>query len=35
MYIDNKFKNTKLKKGEEILVEVVKEDLGSKGAKGY
>lgn len=33
MYIDNKFKNTKFKKGEEILVQVVKEDLGSKGAK--
>lgn len=33
MYIDNKFKNTKLKKGEEILVQVIKEDLGSKGAK--
>lgn len=33
MYLDNKFKNTKLKKGEEILVQVVKEDLGSKGAK--
>lgn len=33
MYIDNKFKNTKLKKGEELLVQVIKEDLGSKGAK--
>lgn len=33
MYLDNKFKNTKIKKGEEVLVQVVKEDLGSKGAK--
>lgn len=33
MYIDNKFKNTKLKKGQELLVQVIKEDLGSKGAK--
>lgn len=33
MYLDEKFKNTKLKKGEEILVQVIKEDLGSKGAK--
>ncbi|MBV7273063.1 Rne/Rng family ribonuclease [Clostridiaceae bacterium UIB06] len=33
MYLDEKFKNTKLKKGEELLVQVIKEDLGSKGAK--
>jgi ribonuclease G len=33
MYMDTKFKNTKLKKGEELLVQVIKEDLGSKGAK--
>ncbi len=33
IYLDNKFKNTKLKKGEEVLVQVLKEDLGSKGAK--
>lgn len=33
MYLDNKLKNTNLKKGEEVLVQVVKEDLGSKGAK--
>lgn len=33
MYLDSKFKNINLKKGEEILVQVIKEDLGSKGAK--
>lgn len=33
MYLDNKFKNTKIKKGEEILVQIIKEDLGNKGAK--
>lgn len=33
IYLDNKFKNTKLKKGQELLVQVVKEDLGNKGAK--
>lgn len=33
MYLDNKFKNMKLKKGDEIIVQVVKEELGSKGAK--
>ncbi|AWI06668.1 Rne/Rng family ribonuclease [Clostridium drakei] len=33
IYLDNKFKNTKLKKGEELLVQVIKEDLGNKGAK--
>ncbi|MDW8799854.1 ribonuclease E/G [Clostridium sp. A1-XYC3] len=33
MYLDNKFKNTNIKKGEELLVQVIKEDLGSKGAK--
>ncbi|WP_055668329.1 Rne/Rng family ribonuclease [Desnuesiella massiliensis] len=33
MYIDKKYNNVKLKKGEEVLVEVVKEELGNKGAK--
>ncbi|WP_446898714.1 Rne/Rng family ribonuclease [Clostridium sp. LBM24168] len=33
MYIDSRFKNISLKKGEEILVQVVKEDLGKKGPK--
>lgn len=33
MYLDERFKNTKFKKGEELLVQVIKEDLGSKGAK--
>ncbi|MDP4178649.1 MAG: ribonuclease E/G, partial [Bacillota bacterium] len=33
MYLDNRFKNTDLKKGEYVLVEVIKEDLGNKGAK--
>lgn len=33
MYIDNRFKNLKLKKGQDIIVQVVKEDLGKKGAK--
>ncbi|NMM64546.1 ribonuclease E/G [Clostridium sp. P21] len=33
IYLDNKFKNTKLKKGQELLVQVLKEDLGNKGAK--
>ena len=33
MYLDTKFSNTHLKKGDEVIVEVVKEDIGSKGAK--
>lgn len=33
LYLDNKFKNTKLKKNDEIIVEVVKEDIDNKGAK--
>ncbi len=33
MYIDNRFKNTSIKKGQEVLVEVIKEELGDKGAK--
>lgn len=33
MYIDRKFKNTGIKKGDEILVEVVKEAIGKKGPK--
>lgn len=33
MYLDNKFNNVKVKKGEYLLVEVIKEDLGGKGAK--
>jgi ribonuclease G len=33
MYLDSKFRNTHLKKGDEVIVEVVKEDIGSKGAK--
>ncbi|GAA0718667.1 ribonuclease E/G [Clostridium malenominatum] len=33
MYIDRKFKNTHLKKGDELLVEVVKEAIGKKGPK--
>ena len=33
MYLDSKFRNTHLKKGDEVIVEVVKEDMGSKGAK--
>lgn len=33
MYLDAKFKNTKVKKGEELLVQVIKEDTDSKGAK--
>jgi ribonuclease G len=33
MYLDNKMKNVKVKKGEELLVQVIKEDLGNKGAK--
>ena len=33
MYMDSKFKNTKIKKGDELVVQVVKEDIGSKGPK--
>lgn len=33
MYLDNKFNNIKIKKGEEILVEIVKEGEGKKSAK--
>jgi ribonuclease G len=33
LYMDTKLENTKLKKGEELIVEVLKEELGDKGAK--
>jgi ribonuclease G len=33
LYLDTKFKNTKLKKGSVLLVQVLKEASGSKGAK--
>lgn len=33
LYLDTKFKNTKLKKGKMLLVQVLKQGLGSKGAK--
>lgn len=33
MYIDKKFGNINVKKGDEILVQVVKEEVGTKGAK--
>lgn len=33
MYIDKKFQNTNLKKGQELIVEVIKEEAGGKGAK--
>ncbi|MFL0195780.1 ribonuclease E/G [Clostridium sp. WILCCON 0269] len=33
MYMDSKFKNLDLKKGDNILIEVLKEDQGKKGAK--
>jgi len=33
MYLDRKFKNTDVKKGDEVLVEILKEDLGGKGPK--
>ncbi|MBW9144327.1 Rne/Rng family ribonuclease [Clostridium sp. CM027] len=33
MYLDEKFKNTKIKKGDEIIVEVLKEEIDKKGAK--
>ena len=33
MYLDSKFNNTRVKKGDEIIVEIVKEEMGGKGAK--
>lgn len=33
MYLDSKFGNTSVKKGDELIVQIVKEDFGSKGAK--
>lgn len=33
LYIDSKFKNTKIKKNDEIIVEIIKEDLDNKGPK--
>jgi ribonuclease G len=33
LYMDNKFGNMRLKKGDEIIVEVLKEEIGDKGAK--
>lgn len=33
MYMDSKFKNTSVKKGQEIIVQVLKEELGNKGPK--
>jgi len=33
MYLDEKFNNTKIKKGDEIIVEVLKEGIDKKGAK--
>lgn len=33
MYLDERFNNTKIKKGEEIIVEVLKEEIDKKGAK--
>lgn len=33
LYIDSKFNNLKTKKGDEVLVEIVKESIGSKGPK--
>lgn len=33
LYLDTKFKNTKLKKGNMLLVQILKEASGSKGAK--
>ena len=33
MYLDEKFNNTKIKKGDEIIVEVLKEAIDKKGAK--
>lgn len=33
LYMDNKFGNMSLKKGDEVIVEVLKEEIGDKGAK--
>ncbi len=33
MYIDKKFNNTNIKKGQELIVEVLKEEIDKKGAK--
>jgi len=33
MYLDEKFNNTKVKKGDEIIVEILKEGIDKKGAK--
>lgn len=33
MYLDSKFNNTSIKKGQELLVEIVKEESGDKGPK--
>lgn len=33
MYMDNKFENMDIKKGQEVIVEVLKEEIGEKGAK--
>lgn len=33
MYIDSRFRNNRLKKGDEVLVQIAKEDLDKKGAK--
>ncbi len=33
MYMDSKFNNTNVKKGQEIIVEIIKEDIGDKGPK--
>lgn len=33
LYLDNKFSNSGFKKGQEIIVEVIKEDIDHKGAK--
>lgn len=33
MYLDTRFRNLNVKKGEELLVEIVKESIGSKGPK--
>lgn len=33
LYMDNRFGNMSLKKGDEVIVEVLKEEIGDKGAK--
>ena len=33
MYLDARFNNTKIKKGDELIVEVLKEEIDKKGAK--